>query len=61
MNIEPCLNGLQHTWLPTTGTVLQCYSCPACKQRIYWSDTLVKWVRHDGRPVQPSEPTEERK
>lgn len=37
-------NGGQHFWLPTKGEVMQCYSCPMCGQRIYWSDITKKWV-----------------
>lgn len=34
-----------HDWLPTTGKGLQCYSCPLCKQCIYWSEINKKWVK----------------
>ena len=44
-NIDPCVNGLQHFWLPTTGEGLPCYSCPMCGQLVYWSDTLLSWVK----------------
>jgi hypothetical protein len=50
MFLEDCKTGSKHFWLPTTGTVLQCYSCPTCEQRIYWSKILNKWVRSDPSP-----------
>lgn len=44
--IQPCIVASgQHAWVPTTGEVMQCYSCPMCQQRIYWSDILKKWVK----------------
>lgn len=36
-----------HDFLPTTGKGMQCYSCPMCSQRIYWSEILKKWVKVD--------------
>lgn len=39
----------QHVWIPTTGPGLQCYSCPMCQQRIYWSDITKKWVKVNPR------------
>lgn len=48
MKIEPCtIPDMSHAWLPITGEVLQYYSCPACNQRIYWSEILKRWVRND--------------
>lgn len=34
-----------HDWLPTTGKGLPCFSCPLCKQRIYWTEVIKKWVK----------------
>jgi hypothetical protein len=46
--IQPCVVvSEQHAWVPTTGEGLQCYSCPMCLQRIYWSDITKKWVKVD--------------
>jgi hypothetical protein len=47
--IQPCpVSSGQHFWLPVEnkgGGGMQCFSCPMCKQRIYWSPIVQKWTK----------------
>jgi hypothetical protein len=48
--ILPCFVGktyVQHLWLPVANESkggMQCYSCPMCSQKIYWSAITQRWV-----------------
>lgn len=47
--IEECnlANGGQHLWLPVESKSIedtQCYSCPMCELKIYWSKVTQKWI-----------------
>ena len=40
--------GGQHFWLPVANKTkggMQCYSCPMCSQKVYWSAILQEWVK----------------
>lgn len=44
--VQPCsLPSVPHSWLPITGKGLQCFSCPMCRQCVYWSELTKRWVK----------------
>lgn len=60
--INPCVDGLQHFWLPTKGKGMESYSCPMCGQLVYWTDILLEWVKprtSGGKPIPGNQPAEQ--
>lgn len=59
--VNPCVDGNQHFWLPTTGEGMESYSCPSCGQLVYWSESRIGWVKpgtSGGRPIRGNQTPE---
>lgn len=62
--IKECnVNSGQHFWVQLPKVKgMQCYSCPMCGQLVYWSDTILGWVKpptSGNRVIKGNVPTQE--
>ena len=40
-----CAKDLQHCWVSIPSKGMPCHSCPLCGKLVYWSETLLAWVK----------------